>query len=95
MLIWPSIEKFEHLILNFYYNKLTQPEILGVLENEIATLVNEEKPAGSYEVNFNSAQLSSGVYFYKIQTGSFVETKKMILLRWKIIPRPSPLGRVG
>ena len=51
------------------------------INNEIATLVNEEKPAGSYVVDFNASQLSSGIYFYKLQTGAFHETKKMILLR--------------
>ena len=56
-------------------------KVYDVLGNEVATLVNEEKPAGSYEVNFNASQLSSGIYFYKLQAGSFVETKKMILLR--------------
>ena len=55
--------------------------VYDVLGNEIATLVNEEKPAGSYEVNFNASRLSSGIYFYKLQAGSFVETKKMILLK--------------
>ena len=56
-------------------------KLYDVLGNEVATLVNEEKPAGSYEVNFNASQLSSGIYFYKLQAGSFSETKKMILLR--------------
>jgi photosystem II stability/assembly factor-like uncharacterized protein len=53
-------------------------DILGV---EVATLVNEEKPAGEYEVEFDAAKLSSGIYFYKLQAGEFVSTKKMILLR--------------
>ena len=56
-------------------------KVYDVLGNEVATLVNEEKPAGSYEVNFDAEGLSSGIYFYKLQAGSFVETKKMILLR--------------
>jgi len=56
-------------------------KVFDVLGNETATLVNEEKPAGVYEVEFNALGLSSGIYFYKIQTSSFVETKKMILLR--------------
>ena len=54
-------------------------KIYDVLGNEVATLVNEEKPAGSYEVEFNPSSLTSGVYFYKLQAGSFVDTKKMIL----------------
>jgi len=56
-------------------------KVYDVLGNEVATLVNEEKPVGSYEVNFNANGLSSGIYFYKLQSGSFVETKKMILLK--------------
>ena len=56
-------------------------KVYDVLGNEVATLVDEYKPAGSYEIEFNASQLTSGVYFYKIQAGSFVETKKMILLR--------------
>jgi hypothetical protein len=62
-------------------------KVYDVLGKEVATLVNGEKPAGSYEVEFNASDLSpkgsltSGIYFYKLQTGSFVETKKMILLK--------------
>jgi photosystem II stability/assembly factor-like uncharacterized protein len=55
--------------------------VYDVLGNEVATLVNEEKTAGSFEVNFNAADLSSGIYFYKLQAGNFIDTKKMILLR--------------
>ena len=56
-------------------------KIYDVLGNEVATLVNEEKPAGSYEVEFNPSSLTSGVYFYKLQAGSFVDMKKMLLLK--------------
>lgn len=56
-------------------------KVYDVLGNEVANLVNEEKPAGNREVHFEASRLSSGVYFYKLQSGSFVETKKMILLR--------------
>jgi len=58
--------------------------VFDILGNEVATLVNENKPAGSYEVEFNVGQtssLSSGVYYYQLRAGDFVETKKMILLR--------------
>jgi hypothetical protein len=58
-----------------------QLKVYDVLGNEVATLVNEEKPAGSYEVDFDASQLSSGIYFYKLQEGSFFETKKMLLLK--------------
>ena len=66
-------------------------KVYDVLGSEVATLVNEEQPAGSYEVKFSAiggsasggdaSALSSGIYFYRLQAGSFVETKKMILLR--------------
>jgi hypothetical protein len=56
-------------------------KVYDVLGNEIATLVDEYKPAGSYGIDFNAVDLPSGVYFYKLQTGSFVETKKMVLLK--------------
>jgi len=56
-------------------------KVYDVLGNEIATLVSEEKPTGRYEVEFYATDLSSGIYFYRLQAGSFVETKKMILLK--------------
>jgi len=56
-------------------------KIFDVLGNEIETLLSEEKPAGTYELTWNAANQPSGVYFYRLQAGSFVETKKMILLR--------------
>jgi len=56
-------------------------KVYDVLGNEITTLVNNEKPVGSYEVEFNATALPSGIYFYRLQAGSFVETKKMVLLR--------------
>jgi hypothetical protein len=56
-------------------------KVYDVLGNEVATLVDGEKPAGSYEVEFDASGLSSGMYFYKLQTGNFVETKKMLLLK--------------
>ena len=56
-------------------------KVYDVLGNEVASLVNGEKPAGIYEISFNASQLSSGVYFYKLQLGSFIETKKMTLIK--------------
>lgn len=60
-------------------------KVYDVLGHEVATLVNEFKPAGKYEVDFQSAvdnsQLASGVYFYQLKTGAFIAIKKMILLR--------------
>jgi len=61
--------------------KFVQLKVYDVLGNEIVTLVSEEKSAGTYEVNFNATGLTSGIYFYKLKTGSFSQTKKMILLK--------------
>ena len=55
--------------------------VYNMLGEEVAELVNESQQIGNYEVELNATELSSGVYFYKIQAGSFVETKKMILLK--------------
>jgi peptidoglycan/xylan/chitin deacetylase (PgdA/CDA1 family) len=55
-------------------------KIYDILGNEVAALVNEEKAPGEYEVIFDASGLSSGIYFYRIITGTFIETKKMILL---------------
>lgn len=59
----------------------TSLKVYDLLGNEVATLVNEEKPIGSYEVNFNASTLSSGVYLYRLTAGSFTEMKKMILMK--------------
>jgi len=56
-------------------------KVYDVLGNEVATLIHENKPGGEYEVNFNSEGLTSGVYFYQLKAGSYIETKKMLLLR--------------
>jgi len=56
-------------------------KVYDILGNEVATLVNEEKGRGVYSVSFDASQLSSGIYLYRLQAGSFIETKKMILLR--------------
>jgi len=56
-------------------------KVYDVLGNEVANLVNEEKPAGSYEINFNASNLSSGIYFYRLQANDFTQIKKMILLK--------------
>ena len=62
-------------------SQLVTLKVYDVIGNEVATLVNEEKPAGSYEVKFNAVGLSSGIYFYKLQAGNFIESKKMLLLK--------------
>ena len=55
--------------------------ILNAIGEEVAVILNEEKDSGYHTVEFNAANLPSGVYFYQLQAGSFVETKKMVLMK--------------
>ena len=68
----------QYAIGNRQFVKLKVYDLLG---REVATLVNEEKPIGEYEVEFNAANLPSGIYYYQLKAGQFSETKKMILVR--------------
>lgn len=61
--------------------ELVTIKVYDLLGQEVAILVNEFKPAGNYETDFHTFRLSSGIYFYQLQAGSFVETKKMLLLK--------------
>ena len=56
-------------------------KVYDILGNEVASLVNEDKSIGSYEGKFDGTGLPSGIYFYRLQAGSFVETKKMVLMK--------------
>jgi flagellar hook assembly protein FlgD len=56
-------------------------KVYDVMGREVQTLVNEKLSAGTYEVTFDGSNIPSGVYFYKMQTGDFSETKKMILMK--------------
>ena len=58
-----------------------QLKVYDVLGREVAILVNEEKKPGEYEVEFNASNLPSGVYFYQLKAGEFIQTKKMVLLK--------------
>ena len=66
-----SVPQSSNVVITVFY----------ILGNEIETLVNEEKPVGSYEVVFDAAKLPSGVYFFQLKASTFVETKKMILMK--------------
>lgn len=55
--------------------------VLNVIGEEIKVLLNEEKEAGYHSINFNASDLPSGVYFYRLRVGDFVETKMMVLLK--------------
>jgi hypothetical protein len=56
-------------------------KIYDILGNEVATIVNEELPAGNYKYQWNAGRLASGVYFCILQAGNFVDTKKLILMK--------------
>lgn len=73
-----SNTKIEYSIYKTLFVTLKVYDVLG---RKVLTLVNGEKPAGNYEVNFNGGGLSSGIYFYKIQAGNFTSVKKMILIK--------------
>jgi hypothetical protein len=66
-----SVPKEGHVSLTVY-------DITG---KEITKLVDGERQAGNYEVNWSAEKMSSGIYFYRIQSGGFVQTNKMILLK--------------
>ncbi|NWG28709.1 MAG: T9SS type A sorting domain-containing protein [Ignavibacteriaceae bacterium] len=56
-------------------------KVYDILGTEVASLVNEVKEPGNYSVEFNAANLPSGIYVYRLTTGNFVDTKKLILLK--------------
>lgn len=56
-------------------------KVFDILGNEVRSLINEEMPIGNYKVEFNSTNLPSGVYFYRLQTENFIKTRKMILMK--------------
>ncbi len=56
-------------------------KVYDILGKEVAILVNEEKLAGNYKITFDASSLPSGIYFYQLQAGSFVQTRKMVLLK--------------
>jgi len=62
-------------------NSFVTVRVYDVLGRELATLIDEKKAAGSYSVQWNAHNFPTGVYFYRLQAGGFVETKKMMLLR--------------
>ncbi|MEJ5261800.1 MAG: LamG-like jellyroll fold domain-containing protein [Ignavibacterium sp.] len=62
-------------------NSFVELKVFNLLGQEVATLVNEEKPAGHYEIYFDASDLPSGVYFYTLKAGEYVNSKKMILLK--------------
>jgi hypothetical protein len=63
------------------HNELVTIKVYDVLGKEVATLLNENKQAGTYEVDFNASALSSGVYFYKMSAGKFSSIKRMVVVK--------------
>ena len=63
------------------FMKFITLKVYDVLGNEVATFVEESKPAGTYEIEFNATNLVSGVYFYRLFAGDFTETKKMLMTK--------------
>jgi len=59
----------------------TTLKVFDILGNEVSVLVNEQKATGKYKVTFDASNLPSGVYFYTLQAGNYLNTKKMVLLK--------------
>ena len=57
-------------------------KIFDIIGREVAAFVNQEQQSGNHLFDFNAGKLSSGVYFYTLESGSFVQTKKMMLLKY-------------
>jgi len=72
------VTKIKYSVLNNGYVKLAVYDIMG---REIKTIVSENQKPGTYTVQFDGANLSSGTYFYRVETNSFTQTKKMIILK--------------
>ncbi|MBP9582686.1 MAG: T9SS type A sorting domain-containing protein [Ignavibacterium sp.] len=62
-------------------DNFTTLKVYDILGNEVTTLVNEQKEPGYYEVDFNASQFASGVYVYRLQSGSYVSSKKMLMIK--------------
>lgn len=65
--------------LPHYSNVLIK--VFDILGREVATLINQDQPAGDYSIDFNASNLPSGIYLYKLQAGNYIDTKKMILIK--------------
>ena len=76
-----TIIKYSIPFLETGHAPSVQLRVYDLLGREVATLVKKEQQPGNYEVEFNASNLSSGVYFYKLQAGNFIQTKKMLLLK--------------
>ncbi len=73
--------KYSIPTLGTSFMKFVTLKVYDILGNEITKLVNEEKPSGNYEVDFNASGLASGIYYYTLTLGNFTITKKMIVIK--------------
>ena len=76
-----TVIKYQIPNINNQNSNIISLKVYDVLGKEVATLVKKQQPAGKYKVTFNGSNLPSGVYFYRLQSGDFVETKKLLLLK--------------
>jgi hypothetical protein len=82
-----AIPSYEYPLQGGARGGFTQLKVYDILGNEVATLINERKQPGEYEIEFNASNpangtgLSSGIYYYQITSGSFTDTKKMVILK--------------
>ena len=65
----------------YLHKILTKIIIYNLLGEEAQTLIDKELEAGYHEINFDAGEFQSGIYFYRIQSGDFISTKKMILMK--------------
>jgi hypothetical protein len=69
------------IAFSVHVSVFTSLKVFDVLGREVTTLVNDNLDAGTYDVTFNANELSGGVYYYRLQAGNFVATKRMLLLQ--------------
>ena len=76
-----QVDNYNGPLLGGVRGGLITMKVYDVLGREVTTLVNETKQPGEYEIEFNAASLSSGVYFYQLKARNFILTRKMVLLK--------------
>ena len=76
-----EVGKRRMVIRHAYSHYTVRLSVFDLLGREVSALVNEKREAGYHSVDFNASNLSSGVYFYRLQAGEFVQTRKLLLIR--------------
>jgi len=72
---------YSESVSSIQHQKSVSLKVYDILGREVATVVNEQQRAGNYEVRFDATNLSSGVYFYTLQSNDFISSKKMLLIK--------------